>query len=64
MRNSGRRRDDGERTRRRILEFVQEFGRREGYSPSYREIAEALGLAAHVLSRRHHLAADAKPGTE
>ena len=53
MRNSGRRRDDGERTRRRILEFVQEFGRREGYSPSYREIAEALGLAVSTVS--HHV---------
>ena len=31
--------------RRRIIGFVQEFARREGYSPSYRDIAEALGLA-------------------
>jgi LexA DNA binding domain len=35
----------GDWQRRRILRFVQEFGRREGHSPSYREIAEELGLA-------------------
>ena len=41
----------GEWQRRRILRFVQEFGRRrEGYSPSYREIAEALGLAASTVA--------------
>jgi hypothetical protein len=31
---------------------VQEFGRRESYSPSYREIAEAFGLAVSTVS--HH----------
>lgn len=46
----GRRVGTGERQRRRILGFVQEFGRREGYSPSYREIAEALGLAISTVS--------------
>ena len=40
----------GERQRRRILGFVQEFGRREGYSPSYREIAGELGLAISTVS--------------
>ena len=35
----------GDWQRRKILQFVQEFVRREGYSPSYREIAEELGLA-------------------
>ena len=40
----------GEWQRRRILRFVQEFGRREGYSPSYREIAEELGLAVSTVS--------------
>jgi LexA DNA binding domain len=33
----------GERQRRRILGFVQEFRRCEGYPPSYRDIAEKLG---------------------
>src|SRR6266536_3934479 len=46
----GRRAGGGERQRRRILGFVQEFGRREGYSPSYREIAEGLGLAVSTVS--------------
>ena len=40
----------GEWQRHRILRFVQEFGRREGYSPSYREIAEELGLAVSTVS--------------
>jgi repressor LexA len=35
---------------RKILQFVQEFGRREGYSPSYREIADELGLAVSTVS--------------
>jgi len=40
----------GDSQRRRILGFVQEFGRREGYSPSYREIAKELGLAISTVS--------------
>src|SRR5260370_37501876 len=40
----------GDWQRRRILGFVQEFGRREGYSPSYRDIAEELGLAISTVS--------------
>jgi repressor LexA len=36
--------------RRKILAFIREFGRREGYSPSYREIAEVLGLAISTVS--------------
>ncbi len=43
----------GDWQRRRILLFVQEFARREGYSPSYREIAEELGLAVSTVS--YHL---------
>jgi repressor LexA len=50
MGSSPGRRADGERQRRRILGFVQEFGRREGYSPSYREIARELGLAISTVS--------------
>jgi repressor LexA len=42
--------DAGDWQRRRILRFVQEFGRREGYSPSYREIGENLGLAVSSVS--------------
>ncbi len=40
----------GDWQRQRILGFVQEFGRREGYSPSYREIAGKLGLAVSTVS--------------
>jgi len=45
-----RRTGTGDWKRRRILRFVKEFGRREGYSPSYREIAEELGLAVSTVS--------------
>lgn len=45
---------DGEWQRRRILNFVQEFARREGYSPSYREISGALGLSMSTVS--YHVA--------
>lgn len=41
---------DGDWQRRRIRKFVQEFGQREGYSPSYREIGEALHLAVSTVS--------------
>ena len=41
---------DGDWQRSRILVFVQEFGRREGYSPSYRDIAAELGLAVSTVS--------------
>jgi DNA-binding transcriptional ArsR family regulator len=40
----------GDWQRCRILGFVQEFGRREGYSPSLREISEELGLAVSTVS--------------
>jgi len=40
----------GDWRRRRILRFIQEFGRREGYPPSYREIAGALGLGVSTVS--------------
>lgn len=36
-----------------IVRFVWEFGHREGRSPSLREIAEGVGLAASTLS--YHL---------
>lgn len=36
--------------RRKILRFVQEFGRREGHPPSQREIADAVGLALSTVS--------------
>jgi len=42
-------RNNGDRQRRRIRRFVHEFGRREGYSPSYREIADGLGLSASTV---------------
>jgi repressor LexA len=40
----------GDGQRRKILQFVQEFTRCQGYSPSYREIAEELGLAVSTVS--------------
>jgi repressor LexA len=48
-----RRTSRGERQRRRILEFVPEFARREGYAPSQREIAEGLGLGLATVN--YHL---------
>jgi repressor LexA len=42
--------DAGDFQRRRILQFVQKFVRQEGYSPSYREIGEELGLAVSTVS--------------
>jgi SOS-response transcriptional repressor LexA len=58
MGTTGRRRrgtGPGEGKRARILEFVQEFGQREGYAPSLREIGAELGLSASTVS--YHLAA-------
>lgn len=42
--------DGGDLQRRRILQFVQKFVRQEGYSPSYREIGEELGLGVSTVS--------------
>jgi repressor LexA len=50
MSSSEHRGRDGEWQRRRILQFAREFARREGYSPSYREMAEGLGLAVSTVS--------------
>jgi repressor LexA len=57
----------GDLQRRRILEFAREFTRREGYSPSYREIGEKLGLGVstvsyHVALLRQQGALDREPG--
>ena len=57
----------GDQQRRRILEFAREFTRREGYSPSYREIGEKLGLGVstvsyHVELLRQQGALDREPG--
>ena len=30
----------------RIRRFIEDFGQRSGHSPSYREIADAVGLAS------------------
>jgi repressor LexA len=49
-----RRTGRGEWQRRRILQFVPEFARREGYSPSQREIAEGLGLGLATVN--YHVA--------
>lgn len=39
----------GEWRRQQILQFLEDFVRREGYSPSYREIATALGLGVSTV---------------
>jgi repressor LexA len=49
-----RRTTRGDWQRRRILAFVPEFSRREGYSPSQREIAEGLGLGLATVA--YHVA--------
>ena len=56
MNGSGYRRrpGDGNWQRRRIRAFVQEFTLREGYSPSYRQIGDELGLAVSTVS--YHVA--------
>lgn len=43
----------GERKRDRILQFVQEFGQREDYAPSLREIGAELCLSVSTVS--YHL---------
>jgi repressor LexA len=40
----------GDRHRRKIRRFIQEFCRREGHPPSQREIANAVGLAVSTVS--------------
>jgi repressor LexA len=56
MNDNGRTRrlGNGDWQRRRILAFIWDFLRREGYSPSYREIGEKLGLAVSTVS--YHVA--------
>lgn len=45
---------NGDWQRRRILVYLQEFTLREGYSPSYRQIGDKLGLAVSTVS--YHIA--------
>lgn len=45
----------------RVLRFVQEYSRRQGYPPTLREIGEAVGLA-NVNAVRGHVAALEKKG--
>ena len=40
----------GDSRRRRILQVVQDFGRREGYAPSYRQIGDEAGIAVSTVS--------------
>ena len=56
-----RRTGRGDWQRRRILEFVPEFTRREGYSPSQREIAEGLGLGLATVN--YHVAVLERDGS-
>lgn len=39
------------RTRERIYKFLQEFIKTNGYSPSYREVAEAVGISGSCAER-------------
>jgi repressor LexA len=48
--NFRRHANTGDWQRSRIIRFVQEFAQHEGYSPSYREIAEQLDLAVSTVS--------------
>src|ERR1700752_2180310 len=43
-----------------FLEFVAEFLEKHGYSPSYEEIAEGLGLASLATVHKHIMALEAK----
>ena len=56
-----RRTGTGDLQRRRILRFVQEFGQREGHSPSQREIAEGLGLSVSTV--HYHVSVLERDGT-
>ena len=56
-----RRTGRGDWQRRRILEFVPEFARSEGYSPSQREIAEGLGLGLATVN--YHVAVLERDGS-
>jgi repressor LexA len=56
-----RRTGRGDWQRSRILEFVPEFARREGYSPSQREIAEGLGLGLATVN--YHVAVLERDGS-
>ena len=49
-----RRTSPGDRGRRAILQFLREFGHREGHPPSLREIAGGVGLSISTVS--YHLA--------
>lgn len=56
-----RRTGPGDRHRRRIRRFVKDFSRREGYPPSQREIADAVGLAVSTIS--YHLSVMQEEGS-
>ena len=40
-------------TRKRILDYITDFVGNQGYSPSYREIKEAVGLKSSASVQRH-----------
>ena len=40
-------------TRKRILDYITDFVGSQGYSPSYREIKEAVGLKSSAAVQRH-----------
>jgi repressor LexA len=56
-----RRTGRGDVQRRRIIGFVQEFGHREGYQPSQRQIAGRLGLSVSTVN--YHITVLERDGT-
>lgn len=55
-----RRTGPGDRHRQEIRRFVRDFSRREGYPPSQREMADAVGLAVSTVC--YHLSVMAQEG--
>src|SRR3954449_3936964 len=45
---------------KQVLDFIADFVERNGYSPSYEELAEGLGLASLATVHKHVLALETK----
>ena len=48
----------------RILEFIRERSAEQGYPPTVREIAEAVGLASTSAVQRHPVSCAHDPGRD
>ncbi|MBV9081238.1 MAG: repressor LexA, partial [Acidobacteriaceae bacterium] len=48
------------RRQKEVMDFLEDFIRTHGYSPSYEEIATALGLASLATVHKHVQALEAK----